>query len=494
MKKRILLAGLFHETHSFLSNKTSLEEFEILQGSSILQATQDTSPLAGVLQAAEALNWMILPALHMNAMPGGTCEDGIVEFFWDRFKRAFRQAAADRIDGIFLVLHGAMVSESFPDVEGKLLSRIRALPEAGAIPIGGVLDLHANFTAAMAECSQGLVAYKKNPHIDAQQAAHEAAVLLDRVIRSGLHPFTLWGHPPLMWPPTGTHTDQEPMLSLERIAREIERENSEILAVNVFAGFAFADTPDTGVSFSIITEGDHDEAQKCLSRLKNQAVALGHLASSNLSPTDKIIDELKKPSDGPIIIVEPSDNIGAGAPGDCTPVLRALVENGIQGAVCIINDPEAVQQLYPKPTGSVMRVEVGGKATPFSGEPLIIEVELISKSDGHFELEDPQSHLASMVGGKIDMGPCAVVQHEGITVLLTSRKTPPFDLGQLRSQGIEPERQHVIVVKAAVAHKRAYDPITRKSYTVDTPGPCPNNLSLLPYERIQRPIYPLDKI
>jgi microcystin degradation protein MlrC len=97
-----------------------------------------------------------------------------------------------------------------------------------------------------------------------------------------------------------------------------------------------------------------------------------------------------------------------------------------------------------------------------------------------------------MYGAHIDMGPCAVVRHAGVTILLTSRKTPPFDLGQWRSQGIDPERLSVIGVKAAVAHRRAYDPIAKASYTVDTPGPCASNLRLLPFQRIRRPVFPLD--
>ncbi len=72
------------------------------------------------------------------------------------------------------------------------------------------------------------------------------------------------------------------------------------------------------------------------------------------------------------------------------------------------------------------------------------------------------------------MGPSAVVTVGGkVTVLLTSRKTPPFDLGQLRSQGIIPEDLAFIGVKAAVAHRRAYDRIAAASYTVATPGPAP---------------------
>ncbi|MBM3970280.1 MAG: microcystin degradation protein MlrC, partial [Planctomycetes bacterium] len=119
--------------------------------------------------------------------------------------------------------------------------------------------------------------------------------------------------------------------------------------------------------------------------------------------------------------------------------------------------------------------------------------ELLSTSDGRFTLEDRHSHLASMCGVQIDMGPCAVVQHAGIRVLLTSRKTPPFDLGQLRSQGIMPEELSVIGVKAAVAHRQAYDPITKHSHTVNTLGPCTSDLRTLPYEQIRRPVFPLDR-
>src|SRR6202012_6284959 len=95
------------------------------------------------------------------------------------------------------------------------------------------------------------------------------------------------------------------------------------------------------------------------------------------------------------------------------------------------------------------------------------EAVLLSRSDGFFRLEDLQSHLASMSGSTFDMGPCAVVKVSGGTVLITSRKTPPFDLGQFRSQGLQPETFTIIGVKAAVAHRQAYDPIARGSHFVD---------------------------
>jgi microcystin degradation protein MlrC len=86
------------------------------------------------------------------------------------------------------------------------------------------------------------------------------------------------------------------------------------------------------------------------------------------------------------------------------------------------------------------------------------------------------------------------VRHGGVAVLLTSRRTPPFDLGQWRSQGINPEGLFAIGVKAATEHRPAYDPIAKASYTVDLPGPCTENLRCLPFSRVNRPIYPLDQL
>lgn len=92
------------------------------------------------------------------------------------------------------------------------------------------------------------------------------------------------------------------------------------------------------------------------------------------------------------------------------------------------------------------------------------------------------------------MGHCCVVRHKGVTVLLTSRRTPPFDLGQWRSQGVDPERLFAICVKSAVEHHPAYDPIAKASYIVDAPGPCHEDLKRLPFENVSRPVYPLDEL
>ena len=173
------------------------------------------------------------------------------------------------------------------------------------------------------------------------------------------------------------------------------------------------------------------------------------------------------------MLVEPSDNIGGGAPGDGTgSAARARRTRHSQCRHRHQRSRSRAATCIALVRATRITSAIGGKGSRLDPGPLTLEVELLHTSDGTFELEDKQSHLAAMAGDRFDMGPCAVVRHGGLTILLTSHKTPPFDLGQWRSQGIEPTKLSVIVVKAAVAHRRAYDPIATRMLWVDTPGPA----------------------
>ena len=509
--KRVLIAGLFHETHTFLDGTTGLRDFAVLRGDEMLRCTGDSSPLGGALECAREFGWQVVPAVDFRATPSAIVEDEVVETFWNELSARIAPRNPDASDSapdassgrpdclpcvappdaVFLILHGAMTSQSLPDVTGEILARLRK--QIGAtIPIFGVFDLHANFTQRMAGHADCLVAYRENPHADARNATVIAARLLQRTLTTGEVPRMFWHHPPIVWPPTGVCTAEEPMRSLEQLARKLEDESPEFWAVSICAGFAFADTPDTGASFVIATVGAEEKARAALQRLA--ALALEKKDAGNVTDPQiaEVFAQLDPLPPGLTVLVEPSDNIGGGAPGDSTGLLRALIERKIQNAAICINDPEAVQRLASLAPGARITLPIGGRGSRLDAGALTLEVELVRSGDGKFNLEDKQSHLASMCGDRFDMGPCAVVRHDGLTILLTSNKTPPFDLGQWRSQGIEPANLSVIAVKAAVAHRRAYDPIAARMLWVDTPGPCTSNLRSLPYRKIQRPIFPLD--
>ncbi len=155
MHKRVLLAGLFHETHTFLDGMTPLSEFSIRRGNELLSAAGDGSPLSGALEVAAACGWDVRPVVDLRATPSATVEDEVFEFFWREFAAAYERERGAELDGVFLVLHGAMACASVRDVEGELIDRIRALPGARELPVCGVLDLHGNLSRRTIEQTQG---------------------------------------------------------------------------------------------------------------------------------------------------------------------------------------------------------------------------------------------------------------------------------------------------------------------------------------------------
>jgi microcystin degradation protein MlrC len=493
-KPRILLAGLFHETHSFTEDVTSMADFAIRRGDDVLARLGDGSTVDGFLDVAQREGWEVVPAADYTALPSGIVAHEVFEAFWADLARALEAGLAQGLDGIWLALHGAMVTTECLDPEGELLSRLRNVTGAEHLPVFAVFDLHANFTAAMARHANGLVAYRENPHVDARDAAVRSAELLAHCLAAKRQPYMRARNAPILWAPTGTGTADRPMRDLEALARQIEAEDPEIWVANVIGGYSFSDVPEAGVAFSIVTTGPEAKAEAALDRLEQLAVELREFGQPREWQLDAALREIKGKTGGPYLIVEPADNIGGGAPGDDTAVLRGFLAHGFTNAVVAIADAAAVADLAGAEIGETRRLSIGGKGSRLGAGPLMADAILVSRSDGLFTLEDRNSHLAASQGIHFSMGPSAVVRVGGVTVLLCSRKTPPFDLGQLRSQGIVPEKLFAIGIKAAVAHRRAYDPIAQGSYTVATPGPCSSVLATFPYRRLRRPVFPLDTI
>lgn len=490
---RVLLAGFYHETHCFVDELTTIDDFTVERGDDLFRHRGDGSTIDGFLEVADEEGWEVVPTCAYAATPSGIVADDVLERFWGDFSSHARDAVRNGgVDAVFLNLHGAMMCQGVADVEGEILRRMHDLDGLRDVPVFGVFDLHGNFTAAMADHANGLVCYRENPHTDARDSAVRAARLVARCFAENTLPGIAMRRAGIIWPPTGTGTADTPMRDLEALARRIEAENPDIWAVNVVAGFSFSDMKDTGVSFSLVGTAPGDVNARALDALCGMAWELRRSGLvRELSPEDALDRIASEKRSGPAILVEPSDNIGGGAPGNGTAILRVLVERGVRNAGVIINDPEAVSALWPLQNGETRTVSIGDRSNRF-GPTLELPVTIVSRSDGRFDLEDLNSHLVAMRGSRIEMGPTMVVKHGGITIMLTSLKTPPFDLAQWRSQGINPEDLDVIVVKAAVAHRRAYDPIISASYTVATPGSCASDPRAMPYQKVARPIFPLD--
>ena len=491
MSKTILFGGLYHETHTFLAHKTGMAQFAeggIHIGADAVDKNRGNgSPSAGFIDYAEKAGWRIIPTIQMAAQPAGKVTDDVVELFFTHFLAGLDKHMHE-IDGIFLVLHGAMVSEGSDDVEGLVMRTIRQrLREAGRseLPIGAVLDLHGNISAEMVADSTVLRAYRENPHTDAQDAAVAAAELLTIALDEPgirqVHRATKY-----VLSPTGVGSANDPMKSVLAAARDIEARDPDILTVNVMAGYAYSDIAICGFSLNCVTRGSLEAANRHLDELVGVLEAhieAGYPHEDDLATALAKADALP-PGKGPILLIEPADNIGGGTPGDATGLLGPLLETGRSGILAAIADRESVAQCFEAGLGATVSLMVGGKTDRHHGEPIAFTGTVEHLSDGVFMLENPRSHMASMGGTTVRMGRSAVVSNGQAKILLSERKTAPMDLGQYHSQGLRPEDATYVVIKAAVSHRAAYDPITRASFYVDSPGLCTSDLRRLPYTKL----------
>ena len=372
-----------------------------------------------------------------------------------------------------------MVSKSHDDFEGDFLEKINYFLKQKKIiiPIVAVLDLHANVSDKMIENTTCVYAYRKNPHSDSREAAIKATSILDDLFETP-NVNQVNHQTKYILPPTGVGTANDPMKSILQEAKKIEQNDTNILCINVMAGYSYADIADCGFSLNCCTKGDVKAAKKYLASLATILESKINFAYPKENTLAEALVKIKSlPTlSKPILLIEPADNIGGGTPGDATDLLSRLLQTDHDGIVAIINDPDAVRECHQSNVEDEIELNIGAKFDEYHGSPILLKAKIKKLSDGKFTLKNKQSHLASMMGMNINMGLSAVIKNEKLTLLLTSIKTPPMDLGQLISQDINPEDAKLIIIKAAVSHKDAYDPIASHSFYIDSQGLCTSNL------------------
>lgn len=491
---RIALGGIMHETHTFAEVPTRMIDFEIgtfHRGPELLEAMAGTrAGIAGMMTVGQARGWELLPTLYTMAMPAGTVEQATYEQLAGELIDRLR--AALPLDGVLLMLHGAMVTEDLLDPEADILQRVRHLVGAD-IPVVVEMDMHGNISPAMVALAGAVVAFDTNPHLDAYERGIESAEILGEILDGRIAPLAGIYQTRLLLAPQATGTDDLPLSAAHAAAQRFEAEAGTI-CVSVFGGFAYADTPFTRCSVVVTIDGDADRARQIAREVGAIAEAQVHAGVIGaVSPTEGVRRALEI-SGGPVILVDSADNIGGGTPGDGTDVLRALLAADVQEATVALADGEAARACHAAGVGGLVKLEIGGKTDSWHGDPVAIKGEVRAVTDGRFDFELANSHLASFRGKGMDMGPSAWLRVGGINIALNTNKTPPFDLGQLRSLGIQPESQKMIAVKAAVGYRAAYMPIAAGVVELDTAGLCTANLGRFPYKNLDRPLFPLDDI
>ena len=490
MSYKILTAEFLHETNTFSRIETDEQAFRncyFLTGSdAIAERGEQNTELAGFLDIGSKYGWQIDHILSAAAGPSGKVTSAAFDWLADPIVAAARN---QQYDGILLGLHGAMVTDFCEDGEGELLQRLREVT-GDKIPIAITLDLHANVSRKMCELANIIVSFKTYPHIDMREAGRHAGEILQRSLLGEINPCTIRAGCPMLEEVNGARTDSGPMLEWISAARTWEQRD-DAFAVSINGGFASADIAEVGPTVLVTGEGDMDAHRAFAGSLAAEIWQHRHdVLNDYLDVNEAASIAAEFTSDkGPLIIADYADNPGAGSYGDATNLLRALLEAGVSDA-CFgpLVDGETVQQLLQHEPGELVQVNLGGKVDPsFGGGPLNLHAELVSLSDGHYV------GGGAMIGGlQRSFGPTAVVQINGIELLVTTHAQQMLDLQQFRSFGIEPTSKRVVALKSMQHFRADFEPIADRVIVCDSGALCTPDYKQLEYDNVMRPIFPLD--
>lgn len=490
---RIAVGGFQHETNTFAPVKADFEKFAqtdgwpgLAHGPAMLEAVDGVHiPITGALTALTGAGAVPVPLCWASASPSAhVTRDAYERIAADLVGGLEKAIAAEGpVDGLYLDLHGAMVTEHLQDGEGELLRRFRDLL-GPTVPIAVSLDLHANVTEEMVRHADVIDIYRTYPHVDMGETGARTAEHLLELARTHRMPAKAFERLDFLIPLNWGCTSLAPMDRLYgTVLPEILERDAGVRALAVACGFPQADIREVGPSVVAYAE-DPRSAEAAARAMADAIRAAAPEFGEPIYPPDGAVRRAMEIVAGgarkPVVIADTQDNPGGGGPGDTTGMLRALLAAKAQGAVlALLIDPESAARAHEVGQGARGRFELGGRRYP-GDSPVAVEAEVLTLGDGRFTGTGPM-----WGGARMELGPMALLEAEGVRVMLASREMQAGDQAMFRHLGIEPTDQPILVLKSSVHFRADFEPIAAAVLTAAAPGPVTADPASLTYRNIR---------
>ena len=481
------MAGFQHETNTFSPIPAHYEDFvradlwpKMLLGEEMFPVFEGMNlPSAGFMEAARLAGDELIPLIWCSAEPCGTVEDKAFEQVVEELRKKVMQTAD--IDALYLDLHGAMVTESYDDGEGELLTRLRQVLGKD-IPIVVSLDFHANISPAMVEQSDLISIYRTYPHVDMFETGERAHRYLQSWFSGGLR-HKCFRQVPYLIPLSAQCTQQAPNRQLFKYLESWDKEQK--LGVEMALGFPPADIPDAGPA--IVAYGNDIKTVKDSVQKMYSAIMEAELIYKNelLSPGDALqrAETVKKM--GPVILADVQDNPGAGATCDTTGILSAMIDAGSQqGLVGVLCDPSVVVTAHQLGEGATFNCRLGNR---FGYDQQQVEArwQVEKISNGRFSCTGEMYR-----GAMADVGPLALLrlldEKADISVVVSHERFQCVDRSVFEHLGLQVESYQLVVLKSTVHFRADFDSIAALTLQVESPGAHPCRLTGLAYKHLRQ--------
>nr|WP_316639847.1 M81 family metallopeptidase [uncultured Roseateles sp.] len=475
---KLFAALLATETNTFAPAPTGwggYHEYGIFHGDASLRDPQGMGlAMAELRRLLAAEGHELVESLSAFAQPLGRTVREVYETLRDEILADLEGAGP--VDGVLLMLHGAMVADGYDDCEGDLISRVRQLVGPG-VPIGVELDLHCHFTALMRESADAIVSYKEYPHTDTLPRLQELLTILLDTAQGRVRPSTAVFDCKMVgqWRTTG-----EPMAGFVRRLQQAEQQPG-VLSVSLGHGFPWADVPEAGAKLWVVTDNDPALAETLAETLGREFWALRQQIGTPGLSIEAALAQSQALAGGPVVLADRADNPGGGAMGDSTFILRAVLEQGLADvAFGAFWDLGAVQICRDAGVGARIDLRLGGKCGPASGDPVDLHVVVMAVDEAHHQLglymDGERAPLGPSVWVQAVDGPC-----RGLDIVLISLRSQVFSPSLFTGLGIDVMSKKLLVVKSSQHFHAQFAPLAEAVLYVNTPGAMDMNFACLPY-------------
>ena len=493
---RVAILGVILESNrqSAVATKAEFESFYVLEGDAIIDAARaETSVIAPeastfVKTMDVTGEWEPVPVLLAACHPLGPIDQALHEAYLAKIRAGLE--AAGELDAVYIANHGAMVATESQDPDADIIMAARDIigPD---VPIVVTLDLHANISDEMVACTDLIVGYRTNPHVDMIERGEEAALSMRLILAGRATPEMCVVRLPMTPASVALLSAQEPygpMIDLGQ--RRKAEEASRILNVSVFGGFVYSDTSYNGVAVVVTARNDMAEAKK----LANEIAQFGwENREKFMRQLTSIEDAVAMALDHerlPIIYADTGDNPGGGGTARSTDLLKALVDADAQSVLYgSYYDPPLAKAAHAAGMGGAFTAEFNTLPGTPSDYPLTYEVEVVGLHDGNVV-----GRLGLLAGRQMHLGPSAAIRIGGITVVVISDRSQTADPMFFEMFGLDIGKAQTVVVKSR-GHFRAgfiawFPP--ERVYEIDTDGLVSPILHRRQWQNLPRPVFPLD--
>ncbi|MGY4627044.1 M81 family metallopeptidase [Bradyrhizobium sp. USDA 4486] len=476
---KVAIAGFVQESVSFLSNLTTLEDFERAEsrGSQMLQRYRGTETvLGGFIDICERERIEMVPIVKAPGSAAGPAADDAFNHYCQVIVDGLK-AHRDSLDGVLLDLHGACTTPTRLDPDGDMVRLVRNAVGPD-VPIMLALDYHGNLDASTIADATATFGYHYSPHIDMGDTGRRAARCLVRTLRGEINPVTAIARPGVMVPSIFSATNLHPLASFVERSIELPQRTPGLLDVSVFAGFSYADVPNCGFSVVAVADGDRSLAQRTaigLSESIRKARRELHIPGLVRNLEEGVAYGLQraKSARAPIVLLEHADRMH-----DSTYVLRELMRQGARNAaVPFLWDPQSAAAACKAGVGKTIRLNLGGHTSSRSGGPIAVEARILQAGEKRYPVSGPMGR-----GSKVDLGPTAVFDIGGIIVSVTTVPSTAIDEDPFVQFGMRAQDFAIIVLRSKTHFRAVYETLAEEIVIIDTPDWGPADLKTLPYK------------